>query len=143
MKASDNPYPSVLLTETTTPATPAAGTHRLFIDSADGLLKRINSDSTVTLVDVEDVDTVLTVLRDQLTAVGGETHLNLGEVPVANSPLVWKQTGGAGAWALLWPTTDYTIASNVITFTTALGAGDKIRDHYLTAAGASAAATLT
>lgn len=52
-KASDNPFPSVLLvTQGSTPSSPAAGRQRVFIDSADGHLKRVNSSGTVT--DIED-----------------------------------------------------------------------------------------
>lgn len=46
-KASDNPYPSVLVVEGTAPAAPAAGDQRVYIDSADHLLKAIDSASTV------------------------------------------------------------------------------------------------
>lgn len=50
-KASDNPYPSVLVVEGTAPATPAAGDQRLFVDSADHKLKRKDSSGTVTTVE--------------------------------------------------------------------------------------------
>jgi hypothetical protein len=50
-KASDNPFPSVLVAEGTTPASPAAGDQRLFVDSADHKLKRVNSSGTVTTVE--------------------------------------------------------------------------------------------
>lgn len=41
-KASDNAFPSVLFTKGVAPAAPAAGTVRLFVDTADGALKRID-----------------------------------------------------------------------------------------------------
>lgn len=47
MKASDNPYPSILFDEETDPAAPAAGHKRLFIDSADHKLKTIDSSSVL------------------------------------------------------------------------------------------------
>lgn len=50
-KASDNPYPSVLVVEGTTPASPPAGDQRVFIDSADHKLKRVNSSGTVTTIE--------------------------------------------------------------------------------------------
>lgn len=50
VKASDNPYPSVLLEEGTAPATPAAGFQRIFVDTADGLIKRIDDTGTITVV---------------------------------------------------------------------------------------------
>lgn len=51
-KASDNQFPSVLFTEQgSAPAGPAAGDQRLFIDSADNHLKRVDSADAV--VDIE------------------------------------------------------------------------------------------
>ena len=47
-KASDNAFPSFLVTEGTAPASPAAGKQRVYIDSADHHLKRKNSGGTVT-----------------------------------------------------------------------------------------------
>lgn len=46
-KGSDNPFPSVLLAEGTTPSSPAASHHRIFVDSADDHLKRVDSAGTV------------------------------------------------------------------------------------------------
>jgi hypothetical protein len=42
-KASDNAYPSILITEGTVPATPAAGKQRFYIDSTSHLPKLVNS----------------------------------------------------------------------------------------------------
>lgn len=50
MKGSDNPAPSLLIVEGAAPASPAAGDQRLFIDSADHLLKRKNSGGAVTAI---------------------------------------------------------------------------------------------
>lgn len=50
-KASDNSFPSLLLVESAAPATPAAGNQRLFIDVADGHLKRKDDAGTVTTVE--------------------------------------------------------------------------------------------
>lgn len=49
-KASDNPFPSVLLVEGGTPATPAAGQQRLFVDSTDGALKKVDDAGAVSAV---------------------------------------------------------------------------------------------
>lgn len=46
-KASDNLFPSILIAEGSTPAAPAAGGQRLFLDSADDTLKRIDSAGVV------------------------------------------------------------------------------------------------
>jgi hypothetical protein len=46
VKASDNAYPSLLITEGTEPSAPAAGKQRLYIDSTTHLLKATNSSGT-------------------------------------------------------------------------------------------------
>lgn len=46
-KASNNPYPSLLIVEGSTPASPTSGDQRLFVDSTDHLLKLVNSSGTV------------------------------------------------------------------------------------------------
>lgn len=45
-KASDNAFPSLLITEGTEPSAPAAGKQRLYIDSTSHLLKATNSSGT-------------------------------------------------------------------------------------------------
>ena len=50
-KASDNAFPSILITEGTEPSAPAAGKQRLYIDSTSHKLKR--TDSSGTDVDIE------------------------------------------------------------------------------------------
>lgn len=77
-KASDNEFPSVLLAEGTTPATPAAGNARLFVDSADGLLKWVDDAGVVTsaggasaLDDLSDVDLTGEADGDFLSRVAG------------------------------------------------------------------------
>lgn len=49
-KASDNAFPSLLITEGSAPSSPSAGNQRLFIDVADHLVKVKNSSGTVTSV---------------------------------------------------------------------------------------------
>jgi hypothetical protein len=46
--ASDNAFPSVLVTEGTVPASPAAGKQRVYIDSTSHKLKRVNSSGVAT-----------------------------------------------------------------------------------------------
>lgn len=50
-KASDNVFPKVIVSEGSAPAAAASGQQKLFIDSADHKLKRINSGGTVTTVE--------------------------------------------------------------------------------------------
>ena len=50
MKASDNAFPSILITEGTEPSAPAAGKQRLYIDSTTHVLMLTNSSGTETAV---------------------------------------------------------------------------------------------
>jgi len=49
--ADDNTTYKVLVEQGSTPASPAAGKQKIFIDSADHLLKRVNSAGTVTIIE--------------------------------------------------------------------------------------------
>lgn len=49
--ASDNVFPKVVVSEQTTPASPSAGQQKLFLDSGDHKLKRVNSSGTVTVIE--------------------------------------------------------------------------------------------
>ena len=49
-KGSDNPFPSILFVEGTTPSTPSSGDQRLFVRSSDHVLCYVNSSGTVTPV---------------------------------------------------------------------------------------------
>ena len=50
MKASDNPFPSLLVEETAAPANPPAGHQRLFVDPADHVLKLIDSTGAISAI---------------------------------------------------------------------------------------------
>lgn len=50
-KGSDNPFPSVLLMESSAPPSPVAGNQRLFIDPVDHKLKRVTSGGSVTVIE--------------------------------------------------------------------------------------------
>lgn len=50
-KASDNKFPKLIVTEGATPSNPASGDQKLFIDTADHKLKRVNSSGTVTTIE--------------------------------------------------------------------------------------------
>lgn len=71
MKAEDNPYPSVLVAEGTTPATPAAGHQRVFIDTADGRLKRVDDAGTVTDLEqpAAEPEALMIAVSDESTAI--------------------------------------------------------------------------
>lgn len=61
-KASDNPFPSLLIVEGTEPSAPAAGRQRLYIDSTTHKLKR--TDSSGTDVTIESTETLPATIID-------------------------------------------------------------------------------
>jgi hypothetical protein len=75
--------------------------------------------------------------RDRLTAATNDSILTLGATPVANTPVVWKNG------TLQWPTTDYTVAGNVLTFGSVLTSGDVVAVKYESLSSSASAATLT
>lgn len=77
------------------------------------------------------------VTRDRLTASAGDDTLTLGGSPQENSLLVW--VGGS----LKWPGVDYTLAGDVVTFSSALSGGDVVADYYLTSTVSPGAAVLS
>lgn len=65
-KASDNAYPSILITEGTEPTAPAAGKQRIYIDSTSHKLSR--TDSSGTEVNLESITEAKLTLADNTTA---------------------------------------------------------------------------
>ena len=79
-KASDNPFPSLLVVEGATPSSPPSGDQRLFVDSADHKLKRVNSSGTVTVVEGGAgvaADTLWDTKGDLAIATGADTAAKL------------------------------------------------------------------
>jgi hypothetical protein len=95
-KASDNAFPSVLITEGTEPSAPAAGKQRLYIDSTSHHLMRTNSSGTET--DIESaaggvaVDSIWDAAGDLAVGTGANTAARLG-------------VGALGTWAISTGTT--------------------------------------
>lgn len=97
MKASDNAFPSILITEGTEPAAPAAGKQRVYIDSSTHHLKR--TDSSGTDVDIEAAaggvatDAIWDAAGDLAVGTGANTAAKLtkgaaGTVPTAGASTV-------------------------------------------------------
>src|SRR5689334_7044714 len=107
-KGSDNQFPKVILTEQgSTPANPSAGDQKIFIDSSDHKLKRVNSSGTVTALEP--------TASAKLDADIGSTR----------GSILYR---GASGWAILTPgTSGYVLTSN--------GAGAD--PSYTAAAGSS------
>lgn len=123
--ASQNPYPSILLDEVGTPATPGAGTQRLFVDPADHLLKLVDETGTVTevggggvtdhgaLTGLADDDhtqyalrSILTTNGDILTRAAGDwARLGIGSagqvLTVASGAPSWATPAGGSGGALV------------------------------------------
>lgn len=104
--ASDNPFPSLLITEGTEPSAPAAGKQRLYIDSTSHHLKR--TDSSGTDVDIESAaanglatDTLWDAKGDRVLGTGANTAAKKaaptnGKLMVADSAQSdgWRDTFG-------------------------------------------------
>lgn len=87
-KASDNPFPSILVVEGSAPATPTGGDQRLFVDMADHLLKMKDSTAAVTPVGGAVADIV------DLPAAETDTGKRLA--PDGAGGVAWG-TGGGGS----------------------------------------------
>jgi len=79
-RASDNAFPSLLITEGTEPSAPAAGKQRLYIDSTTHKLKRTDSSGTdVTIESSGSVatDTIFDAKGDLAVGTGADTAAKL------------------------------------------------------------------
>lgn len=94
-KASDNPYPSILITEGTEPTAPAAGKQRLYIDSTSHKLKR--TDSSGTDVTIEGITNPMTTAGDVIYGGASGTPTRL-----ASAGVTTKFLRGANAAAPSW-----------------------------------------
>lgn len=81
--ASDNPFPSVLVVEGTTPATPASNHHRVFVDTADDHLKRVDSTGTVT--DIEAASGLTALTGDVAASGSGSQAATIANDAVSNA----------------------------------------------------------
>lgn len=88
MKASDNEFPSVLLAEGTAPASPAAGSQRLFVDTADHRVKRVDSTGTVTSLEGDGVTSFNTRTGAVSLTKADVTGTGLAASDVSAAPLV-------------------------------------------------------
>lgn len=120
-KASDNAFPSILITEGTEPAAPAAGKQRLYIDSTTHLLKR--TDSSGTDVTIEGV------------AAGAITSSGLTQ---ATARLLGRTTASTGAIEEITVGSGLSLSAGSLTATG--GSGGAL--VFLEAHTASASATL-
>lgn len=69
--ASDNEFPKLILVEGDTPVTPSSGQQKLFIDSADHKVKRIDASGTVMAVGSSSPDYILLQERQNSGVPGG------------------------------------------------------------------------
>lgn len=75
-KASDNAFPSVLITEGTEPSAPAAGKQRVYIDSTSHALKRTDSSGVDVTVEGPSGLTQNAVAAQESTSSGSYTDLS-------------------------------------------------------------------
>lgn len=97
--AEDNPFPYATFVESAAPATPAAGSVALFVDTADGLFKWKDDAGTVTpLAGSGIAATLLDAAGDLIVASAADTpaRLALG----STNGMALQRVAGAVAWAL-------------------------------------------
>jgi hypothetical protein len=95
-KASDNAYPSILITEGTVPASPAAGKQRLYIDSTTHLPKVVNSSGTASNVGGGSALTVEEVDGSPTDAAVTKIVFPNGTLGIASHVATYTPTGGGG-----------------------------------------------
>lgn len=129
-KASDNAFPSVLITEGTEPAAPAAGKQRLYIDSTTHHLKR--TDSGGTDVDIESAaanglatDTLWDAAGDLVVGTGANTAARLApgtatQALMGGTSPAWGPAASSGSAALTAASVNPT-----------LGTGGTSTNHYI------------
>lgn len=104
-KASDNAFPSLLITEGTEPAAPAAGKQRVYIDSTSHHLMRTNSSGTETDIETASsnglaTDTLWDAAGDLVVGSGANTAAKLtigaagGHVSRINGAVAWNSGTG-------------------------------------------------
>lgn len=139
-KASDNPFPSVLIAEGTEPAAPAAGRQRLYIDSTSHHLCR--TDSSGTEVDVEAsvgggavaTDTLWDAKGDLAAGTGANTAARLAVG--ANGTVLTAASGESTglSWAAQYSTINFVIDGGGSAITTGIK-GDVVVDCAATIVG--------
>jgi hypothetical protein len=116
--ASDNKFPKVIVSEGSTPSSPASGNQSLFIDSSDHKLKRVNSSGTVTTVEgasgAVSTDTIWDAKGDLAAATGADaaSKLTVGSNYtglIADSAQTTGLRWAPGASILLY---DYSVAGS-------------------------------
>lgn len=138
-KASDNAFPSILVTEGTEPAAPAAGKQRVYIDSTSHHLSR--TDSAGVQVDIEAAgsgnvatDAIWDGAGDLAVGTGANTAAKLtkgsdGDVltisPSTHLP-VWAAPAASGAMTQLADTTLSGTATSIV-FSTISGSYNHLR----------------
>lgn len=117
-KASDNAFPKLILVEGTVPASPAAGQQKIYIDSADKKLKRVNSAGTV--VGVEYDPTTLTSTRSINAQTGTSYMLALSD---ANRTAFLTMTNAAASTLTVPPNSSVAFPVGSVIEGAQLGAG--------------------
>lgn len=102
VKASDNEYPSVLVKEGSTPASPSSGDQRVFIDSADHKLKRVNSGGTVTTIESGGANTANVVSAAIFTKTSGNTTLSSNTTGDFDTGTDLTLAAAANDYAVVW-----------------------------------------
>ncbi len=95
---SDNPFPSMLYVEGTTPASPSSGRQRLFVRSSDHVLCMVNSGGTVTPLS-GSLTNPMTTVGDLIRGGASGAPTALAASSTAGQFLMNGGTATAPAWA--------------------------------------------
>lgn len=127
-KASDNAFPSILITEGTEPSAPAAGKQRLYIDSTTHKLKRTDSSGTDVTIEAAAgaiaTDTIWDAKGDLAAATGADaaSKLTVG----ANDTVLMAASGQSTG--LKWSYPVLTVSENFITSDVSVSSADTFFD---------------
>ncbi len=127
-RASDNPFPSILIAEATEPTAPAAGHQRLYVDSTTHVLMITNSSGTQTPVSSSGLSDPMTTRGDLIIRNASNVTARLGRgsanqvLTSDGTDIAWATGGGTVPKELGYAqiTTSFTTTSSSATDVTSL-----------------------
>ena len=98
---SDNVFPKVDLSEQAEPATPSAGTARLFLDTSDGILKWKGDDGSVYEIGQAPAVPTRTALYTVVTTGSGGVAIPDAAIPRTGAA-IWTDGADTGVGVMQW-----------------------------------------
>lgn len=113
-KASNNQFPSVLFTEGTVPDGPAAGDQRVYIDTADHHLKRVDENDAVVDIEGNAAIDAGDVTYTPTTAADWDSDADPGDLDDALDQLAERVDDNEGAFASYLPLAGGTMSGELV-----------------------------